>query len=319
MREIKKLKKKLKREKRSMRPRITHVNIDGEQVPVQDVRFACPACDKANTNRTTMQRHFVTHHTDEEFIKWKPTIDSLPKKKEFMDPEGHPLARKGKPKLENNYNYLFKCSMCDKKSISTLAALKEHVLLVHNGENLHELDLLDEKPYKCDRCESKFQSPTLLAVHVRDVHHNFTESFPCEYCAQMYDTPKRLKGHVDTVHKNRYTYKCGECDKIFKSKANFMSHTNSHRGLKPFICEYCSKSFTSKALMTNHKRYVHLNDRIHKCHLCEKAFVDKYNLKNHIEAIHLKIRRFTCDNCTQTFSCNGNKRKHMLKAHGIKI
>ena len=53
-------------------------------------------------------------------------------------------------------------------------------------------------------------------------------------------------------------FKCKECGKIFSQGYVLQDHMNTHRGLKPHICQHCGLGFASKANKYAHVKAAHL-------------------------------------------------------------
>ena len=82
-----------------------------------------------------------------------------------------------------------------------------------------------EKIFKCDICDHSSASKTLLADHVRAVHHN---TFRCDNvtsgvkCTLSFSTKKKLWDHQGKKHDLGYI--CPECGKIFSSSGGRNNH-----------------------------------------------------------------------------------------------
>ena len=63
-------------------------------------------------------------------------------------------------------------------------------------------------------------------------------------------------------------YKCDQCSKTFKRKANLSSHMKVHTDFA-YICEYCGKKFARSGNLVQHIR-IHTNEKPFKCQYCSK-------------------------------------------------
>ena len=75
------------------------------------------------------------------------------------------------------------------------------------------------------------------------------------------------------------TYKCLECDKIFRYKPT--AHMRVHSGERPYECHMCGKTFAGHSSLQIHLQ-VHTGHKPFKCEWCAKAFYDKSNYKKHL-------------------------------------
>ena len=69
-------------------------------------------------------------------------------------------------------------------------------------------------------------------------------------------------------------FKCGFCEKTFKTKFKLTCHKQAHNGENPYNCGFCQKTFAHLAGFNTHK-YSHTGKNSIKsfqCNLCEKAF-----------------------------------------------
>ena len=111
---------------------------------------------------------------------------------------------------------------------------------------------LEEKPHKCQECETSF----------RDKGH--------------------LKNHVMKVHTGERPFKCTECEKAFVRKINLNYHMKKvHTGERPYKCVTCNKSYILEGQLKYHNMKVHNAERPYKCFECNEAFM----LKSHEENV----------------------------------
>lgn len=185
---------------------------------------------------------------------------------------------------------LFKCDKCN-YSTTVKYYLKDHI------KNMHS-----QNPVKCPVCTRVFANMRSLKKH--QLTHDDSCSL-CETCGKLFKCQKAFKTHSKTHEKDfvRNIFKCNECEKMFSSNFNLISHNKSeHAGVKKnFLCQTCGKSFTSKNTMLQHLN-VHTGKRPYVCKQCGKDFSYESALRDH-KNIHEKNKSYVCDfpECKKTF------------------
>lgn len=106
-----------------------------------------------------------------------------------------------------------------------------------------------------------------------------------------------LEFHFNNHIKEGAAFRCQECDKVYKTEANFNSHMktmhsngeDSHK----FQCE-CGKTFKEARHLETHKN-THLPDElkfIHACDQCNKKYSSIFSLRHHVKHVHVKVSLF---------------------------
>ena len=78
-------------------------------------------------------------------------------------------------------------------------------------------------------------------------------------------------------------FKCGECERVFKSKPLLLDHVRCHTADKPFECDICHKCFADRTLLSTHRK-THEQENLLRCQLCSKAFIHKADLTHHMQS-----------------------------------
>ena len=68
-----------------------------------------------------------------------------------------------------------------------------------------------------------------------------------------------------------------------------------------FKCTQCEKNYRSKMALSNHKRLIHGNPKVHSCIQCEYTTKIKRDCNMHIRSIHEKIQE-ECLECGKKYS-----------------
>ena len=81
-----------------------------------------------------------------------------------------------------------------------------------------------------------------------------------------------------------------------------------------FKCIQCEKSYRSKMALSNHKRLIHGNPKVHSCIQCEYTTKIKRDQDMHIRSVHEKIQE-ECMECGKKYSNIYNLKRHKRKHH----
>lgn len=144
-----------------------------------------------------------------------------------------------KSKSERTYE----CFVCHHQTLS-LKRLKGH-LRRHNRM----------KPFKCSICEERYDNESILGRHLC-----MGTNIKCEYCSVVCHTTRDVLEHLNTHEDKILLYKCVRCSTAFKMKCLFDWHQMQHDRMR-FVCKVCGKRFGTRRTLTNHKRFVHTNER----------------------------------------------------------
>ncbi|XP_041637395.1 zinc finger protein ZFMSA12A-like [Cheilinus undulatus] len=112
------------------------------------------------------------------------------------------------------------------------------------------------------------------------------------------------------------SHSCFQCNAIFKTNAELLSHQRSHRTRPVYQCDQCEKSFHHLSSLTNHKQ-THL-EKVSKggftCSKCDKVFESAKERDAH--RLQHRLPDLTCTVCEQTFSSQMQLLRH-LQTHSV--
>ncbi|XP_056388380.1 zinc finger protein 836-like [Hyla sarda] len=164
---------------------------------------------------------------------------------------------------------------------------------------------IDERPFKCFRCERRFKRFCDLVSHQKfhpsengfscfkckvpfknvkaltkhELTHTGEKPFICPRCGKRFSTQQLLDKHLGvTLKKNPYV--CAECGKRFAKKYSLRKHEMIHNREKPFLCSICGKGFTEEEEFNEHQR-IHMEEHIYSCDFCGKRFSSKPSYEKH--------------------------------------
>uniref|UniRef100_A0AAG5CN36 C2H2-type domain-containing protein n=1 Tax=Anopheles atroparvus TaxID=41427 RepID=A0AAG5CN36_ANOAO len=140
----------------------------------------------------------------------------------------------------------YQCDVCD-KYFSTKRVFSGHVYA-------HKF------PFPCTLCPRKFQSPSILAQHIRRMHIK-VRPMACLKCEYRTYTQAELDRHVATNHTVRKLFRCDEfsCNATFKSIQAFKKHITQHYSIPSprFACHICQAEYNKGWPLSKHLLLVH--------------------------------------------------------------
>jgi len=278
-------------------------------------RHRCGHCSRICSSLTALQKHYSISHVD----------------KECKMPEKPPTSMSDKIQLRlsrrrSNMKHP-SCWVCG-RVCSSLAVLKEHVILKHSADDqiiLGDESLLRSKAFLrqnlmsglrserkrarksllCDLCgktcrdleEFDEHSLTHDAVtqerQVADAEADGDERrYVCEVCGKVCSRPSALASHR-RFHGRDRTHSCVQCGKTFTRRKNLLRHQRRHAGDRPFVCEHCGRSFMHRVSLRDHKSRQH-HDKL-------AGETDRVS--------------FRCKRCGEQFSRISQLRRHVVEIH----
>lgn len=131
-----------------------------------------------------------------------------------------------------------------------------------------------------------------LTTHTR-TEHNCLPRVECS-CGKFIGSTKVLELHFNNHIRTGASFRCHECNKVYKTEANFNSHMRSMHAdgedNNRYQCE-CGKTFKEARHLEVHKN-THLPDELkftHACDHCNKKYSSVFTLRQHIKHVHVKV------------------------------
>ena len=204
------------------------------------------------------------------------------------------------------------CPYCDKKFCEPFVA-KKHIEKEHGV-----------KPFKCDKCDKRFQSVLAKSYHEKSVHSKLADKYSCDLCVKQFKSEFHLKQHVRYVHTDTRKWSCGECDTKFKQRRDLTVHELKKHGLSyykenydeklpdsEYKCEQCGATFQYNKNLNAHVKNIHGLREIFRCDFCESSFKNKKTLTAHKKSKHEPgVSDFSCPTCGKIYSEKKNLNRH---------
>lgn len=186
-----------------------------------------------------------------------------------------------------------------------------------------ENSLDDEKPslivkngkvvYICGVCNFEAESMTLLLSHRSRVHLDNIGSYKCSECQNIYKTSGLLKRHTALHHD---THVCKHCNKKFSNKHSLERHINTHHNVTPleFQCVKCSAYFDTLDKMEDHLVIHYMSpSSTFICNHCDRSFATYAAKNKHIDLEHMI--EVECDICHVVLPTKEAMDKHNNSVH----
>ncbi|KAK2165364.1 hypothetical protein LSH36_51g01009 [Paralvinella palmiformis] len=162
--------------------------------------------------------------------------------------------------------------------------------------------------FRCQHCESEFQSSKDYKQHMDSVHKE-VRAFSCTYSGCQYRAARlsNLEKHM-AIHADMKRYHCNRCGKSFAQPNGLRSHQKSCLQERGYLCDICGAKFNYLQSMKSH-RLLHTGEKPYECSDCGAKFTDPRNLKRH-RRIHDNLYPYKCPQCEKRF-----RHSNSLKAH----
>ena len=259
----------------------------------------CQICQKTFEKRRYLMDHLRRVHNSSVYkcnkcnskFKLKEDLNSHEiscTEAEHSSNENVPITQADIPQISKVLTKRKKNNMCNQCEgfFLTQALLKIHIKTVHQGEQLDDVDTVDE---------TKIENPVL-----------------CDICNITVNNEYALSIHQGSVHGFDRPWVCHQCGKTFARHLELVNHRRVHSGDKPFQCDICGARFNQKQNLHTHVRHIHLGERRYECNICDMKFRRKRLLDCHINSKHKFERPYTCKMCDATFVYPEHVRKHEL-------
>ena len=116
--------------------------------------------------------------------------------------------------------------------------------------------------------------------------------YKCEICQSLFESKGNLLNHRKNKHEG-VRYPCDSCDYKATKKSNLKQHKqNIHKGVR-YTCDNCDYNATTTGNLKKHKDFMHKGIR-YSCDWCDYTTTRKDHLKLHKDSIHEGVRYF-CD------------------------
>ena len=132
--------------------------------------------------------------------------------------------------------------------------------------------------------------------------------FECIHCGDIFKTKNEFVKHSQK-HTEKLPHQCKDCMEGFLKASEYKEHCNKvHNNDRPFECLVCGKRLSSMGILKNHSG-IHSGNRPFHCTACNKSFLTKTNLDDHLRK-HVNAREFECQVCQKRFNLKGALRQH---------
>ncbi|XP_060659783.1 transcription factor grauzone [Drosophila nasuta] len=178
------------------------------------------------------------------------------------------------------------------------------------------------KKLQCHICNELVHNFGDMRRHQR-MSHNMESGF-ISCCGRKFHMRRGLAEHV-LVHKNPDHFTCKQCNRAFLDSRSLEAHELTHTDPKEkekrtYTCDKCPKIFTTKAAAEYHNasKHVDKSDFKYTCPECNKKVPTERKLKQHLRYMHDPEKAIICDKCGKTLRSRANLKKHNELEHSDK-
>jgi len=280
--------------------------------------FHCKICNKVLPSTQKLSTHLRSHEKFHGKMTCPYCYGQFPDRYSLQQ---HLQEKHQKEKV------MYKCSFCS-ETFNTKKAYKAH-------EEIHP----ERFSFRCDECDMPFLKEKQLldhkdAIH-RDPHCRFCgkeimkaktlrshelrhirqkDSFECDICKRVFKTKTGLRHHI-AVHTGEYKYCCDYCGRGFMSRMMMEEHRSMHTKEERYICDVCGRKFSFQSTYWIHRKW-HDNPYPYKCSFCGRMFRHSSLLAVH-KRTHTGERPYKCPHCPLTFPVGGTLKRHLILHTGV--
>lgn len=287
--------------------------------------FRCPECGKNFAFAQNMKAHCRQHRLRE--TNPLSSSDQLSKQNTVSAQETTTGPEKENTNQSEELTTTYNCPLCP-QACHTPASLRAH-MLIHEVE-YEKLDRTIrvqredgnknwDKGHACPQCPSIFRDEASLRGHLLKAHKSVAHylekvmAAPIKQFAPLSndDVQGKWRGDGTSIK----SYKCSECDKMFRHRSVLELHMRIHSKDKPYQCKVCGKGFRFSSYLQQHV-IIHTGKKPYKCPDCGKEFAFLQNMKTH-QKLHQE-KPFRCNSCRKGYSDEIQLQHHMLSHNGEK-
>ena len=186
----------------------------------------CPICYKLFRQKYGKDRHIKMVHEKKSFAKKKrPATYTC---KVCGKKYAHEVSLNRHAKSHKESEVSIACEECG-KTFTRRDNFWKHRERVHNLVNINVDEIMQKKDKKCNMCNKKFTSQSMLLAHVSlkacSMQLDAQEKFKCNFCDSSYAYKSALNRHRKTKHEdNIKVFKCKKCKQTFSYKSTFSRH-----------------------------------------------------------------------------------------------
>ena len=133
------------------------------------------------------------------------------------------------------------------------------------------------------------------------------QTYSCNECGKLFNQKANYMAHM-VYHSDERLFPCDVCVKSFKTLRDLDVHKRTHNGETPFSCNTCGTAFSQSANLWSHEKRYHYNG-IYPCKDCKNIFTTGWNLKTHRTSA-CTLKPFPCDQCSKGYGLKGNLENH---------
>ena len=209
-----------------------------------------------STTFTTTAEHPIVLSDDESNVDVKPDVNTLlPFSTTFTTTAEHPIVLSDdesnvdvKPDLEKLARFTTTFTTSAENPIDLVSDDDD---ATHQNASKPKVQRVKrERIYSCYICMETFQMQSSFVKHHYELHSE--SSFKCEFCDSYFESENGLFKHERShLYMNHI---CKDCGKFFQFPYQLRAHATQHTGLGKHQCSICTKEFGCKTSKDFHEK-----------------------------------------------------------------
>ena len=134
-------------------------------------------------------------------------------------------------------------------------------------------------------------------------------SFRCGDCDKSFRSSQALQQHEGSP---AHLHECEECDRSFRSEQALQQHLeNSPVHALQYECEECDRSFGSEQALQQHLGDSPVHALQYECEECDRSFGSEQALQQHLEHSSVHALQYECEECDRSFGSEQALQNHL--------
>ena len=290
------------------------------------IRRSCPVCKRIFKEEAMKEVHVINHNNNMNMIK----CDSCPWEFELQEDYAEHMVTGHK---KSSGATLQSCDTCGRKFKN------ESKRIAHIQNHMNDVTM-----YKCEYCSYEFEDQDECTQHQNKCPKakDGTGKHACDFCDRRFQSETIMAMHMQKHLSNEPMHKCAECGWQFEQVHQLTFHLKTHKGDKKTpskktpkkgqqsekpntVCDQCERQFYYESQMKTHLANHFNGSVLYKCLYCPWMYEKETSLPRHVEQYHAyyapgnefsktkqeRGQRFLCPLCGRIFNAKLQYIQHL--------